>query len=193
MGCGGGCRARSRVASWTSILILSLVGLGCGKPETPPQRPPPADTRPDHEAWGWTTVLTEEGRKRAAISAAHFQKFVGSEKTTLDDGISVIFYNAVGSEPVSRLTAREAEIDERTGNMVVVGEVLLISRDSIRLETDTLLWRREDRTITGPGKVVIRRPDGLETGVGFQASSDLKQWTLRQVATRFGRTDTLRR
>ena len=189
----GGCRTRPGVASRTPVLVLCLIGLGCGEPEAPPQRPPPADTRPDQEAWGWTTVLTEEGRKRAVISAAHFQKFAGSEKATLDEGISVAFYDAAGNEPVSRLTARQAEIDERTGNMVVAGEVLLISRDSIRLETDTLLWRRDDRTITGPGPVVVRRPDGFETGVGFQASSDLKQWTLRQVVTRFGQTDTLGR
>lgn len=189
----GGCRARSGVASRTPILVLCLIGLGCGGPETPSQRPPPAETRPDQEAWGWTTVLTEEGRKRAVISAAHFRKFVGSEKATLDEGISVAFYDAAGNEPVSWLTARQAEIDERTGNMVVAGEVLLISRDSIRLETDTLLWRRDDRTIAGPGPVAVRRPDGFETGVGFQASSDLKQWTLRQVVTRFGQTDTLGR
>ncbi len=159
----------------------------------PPGRLPSERLEPDQEAWGWTTVLTEEGRKRAVISAEHFQKFISSRKATLDGGISVVFYDAFGIKPVSKLTAQKAEIDETTGNMVVFGDVLLVSEDSTQLATDTLSWSRKNRQIVGPGEVVIRRPDGVESGIGFEAASDLKRWTLRRVVTRFGRIDSLHR
>ena len=89
------------------------------------------------------------------------------------------------------LTANRAEIDEETGDLMVAGNVLLASTDSTRLETDTLRWLREDEKVSGDGQVTIRRPDGRETGVGFEATSDLKRWTLHRVTTHLARADTL--
>ena len=69
--------------------------------------------------------------------------------------------------------------------------LILAWRDSTRLETDTLIWSRKSDLITGGGRVLIRRPDGEETGVGFEATSDLKRWSMREVTTRLTRPDTL--
>ncbi len=93
---------------------------------------------------------------------------------------------------VSELTARQAEIDEESGDMVAMGEVALVAANGTRLETDTLRWNRETDRIKGNGRMTLRRPDGEETGVGFEASSDLKWWKMHQVSTRLGGADSLR-
>ncbi len=184
-------RPRPPFAFWIRLLILGLCGWGCTQVEQPPVRPEPSKARPDQEIWGWTAELTQGGRKRAVVKAGHFQKYDRSPKTELDEGVTVLFYGSYGQKQVSRLTAQRAEIDDKTNDMMVFDRVVLIAQDSTRLETDSLSWHRESEKITGEGRVTIRRPDGVETGVGFEASSDLKRWTMHQVITRLGGADSL--
>ena len=164
--------------------------MGCTPVETPPQTEDAESESPDQEAWGWSTRVTRSGKIRAEITAAHFLKFDSSRLAQLNGGVEVEFYDRSG-RAVSSLTADRAEIDENSSDIVVYGNVLVVSRDSTRLETESLTWVRETDKITGKGKVTLRRPDGVETGVGFEASSDLKRWTMHQVITRLGSPDSL--
>ena len=120
----------------------------------------------------------------ATVAAGRFRKYESAKRAELDGGVRVIFYDSAGEKKVSELTARRAEIVEKTWDMLVSGEVMLVAVDSTRLATDLLRWHRKSEKITGEGQVTISRPEGVETGVGFEASSDLKRWTLRQVTTR---------
>ena len=178
-----------------SLLVL-ISGLcfcmpGCAPPSEPPRRSEiPAPAIPDQEAWGWSTLVTQAGRKRAKVSAAHFRRTDRDEKAQLDGGVTVHFFNARGTERVSTLTAQRAEIDDRSKNMTASGGVVLAAEDSTRLETDVLCWHRESETITGEGRVTITRPGGMESGVGFEASSDLKRWSMLEVTTRLGVPDS---
>ncbi len=165
--------------------------MGCGGADRPEFSMAPGEPKPEQEIWGWTTVVTKRARKRALVTADHYQKYDRSHRAELDGGVTVVFYDSAGADRISTLTARAAEIDEKTRDMLAAGDVVLLSEDSTRLEADTLNWHHDSEKVTGDGKVVIRRPDGLETGVGFEASSDLKRWTLRQVTTRLGRRDSL--
>ena len=168
-------------------LVLWATGLGCSAGDLPPSDPQPAAAPlPDQEAWQWSTVVTREGRRRAVVSAGHFRRFDRLQKAELDGGVRVVFYDAAGGEAVSELTAQQAEIYEKTWDMRVSGDVLLVAGNGTRLETDALCWHREGEKITGEDRVTIRRAEGMETGVGFEASSDLKHWTLRKVTTHLG-------
>ena len=164
---------------------------GCA-PTSEPSSPQTASRPPDQEAWGWNTVVTQSGRKRAEVEAGHLRKYDQTLTALLDSGVTVRFYDGSGMKQVSVLTARQAEIYETSGDMLAVGEVALVAINGTRLETDTLRWNRETDRITGNGRMTLRRPDGEETGVGFEASSDLKWWKMRQVSTRLGGADRLR-
>ena len=176
---------------WSLALALGAAWAGCTRIDDMPARTEPSEKHPDQEIWGWKTAVTEGGRRRVVVSAGHYRKYDRSRKAELDGGVTVQFLDASGKQ-VSRLTASKAEIDEKSRDMVVSGDVMLLAEDSTRLETDSLHWHHQSERITGEGRVTIRRPDGIETGVGFEATSDLKRWTLRQVITRLGRADSLR-
>ena len=176
---------------WLGLALISLGIPGCTPIETPLPAEEATVDQPDQEAWGWSTRVTRLGRKRAEIKAVHFQKFDLSRKAELDGGVEVLFYDLTGEKQVSKLTSERAQMDEETSNMLVFGKVILVSTDSTRLETDSLAWERETDKITGNGTVTLRRPDGVETGVGFEASSDLKRWSMHQVITRLGSPDSL--
>ena len=182
---------RLRLSLLVLLPALSLAMAGCGPPTDPPRRSDgPAAPIPDQEAWGWSTLVTQAGRKRARVSAAHFRRYDRDEKALLGGGVTVEFYNARGTRRVSTLTAQRAEIDDRSKNMTASGGVVLAAEDSTRLETDVLCWHRESETITGEGRVTITRPGGMESGVGFEASSDLKRWSMLEVTTRLGVPDS---
>ena len=173
---------------WAFVLLL---GIGCTAVDTPQAGwSEPAELPPDQEGWGKTIEVTEGGRRRAVVTAGHFRKYDSSRKAELDEGITVLFFNPSGRKQVSNLTAQQAEIDEKTGDMEVSGSVVLVGEDSTRLETERLRWNRKSEKITGEDRVTIRRSEGVETGIGFEATSDLKHWTLREVVTRFGRPDS---
>jgi len=119
------------------------------------------------------------------VSADRFQKSDGSPLATLDGGVSVTFFGS-GDSPASLLTADRARIDADSYDMTILGNVVLAADEGTRLETDSLRWSRETERISGEGDVTIRRQDGVETGVGFEAASDLKEWSLRRVTTHLG-------
>ena len=169
------------------VLLLVVAGLACSTPdEEPSASSSTTDSRPDQEVWGWETVVSRSGRRKAKVSADHFQKSDASSVARLDGGVEVSFYSSDGLRLVSTLTAARARIDVTTYDMTVLGGVVLVADDSTRLETDSLRWTRQTERIAGEGDVTIRRPDGVETGVGFEASSDLKHWSLHHVTTRLG-------
>jgi len=184
---------RASPISYTyGVCLLIFLAAGCSPSSEPSTNQPAVPKPPDQEAWGWNTVVTRNGRKRAEVEAGHFRKFDRTFTALLDSGVIVSFYNGSGLKRVSVLTARQAEIHEESGDMVVTGDVAVVATNGTRLETDTLRWNRETEMITGNGRMTLRRPDGEETGEGFEASSDLKWWRMRQVSTRLGWADSLR-
>ncbi|MCE2437845.1 MAG: LPS export ABC transporter periplasmic protein LptC [Candidatus Latescibacteria bacterium] len=184
---------RASPVSYSFGVCLSLfLATGCSPPSQPPSNHSAVPKPPDQEAWGWNTVVTRNGRKRAEVTAGHFRKFDRTLTALLDSGVTVSFYDGSGLNRVSVLTARQAEIHEDSGDMVVTGGVAVVATNGTRLETDTLRWNRETDMIKGNGRMTLRRPDGEETGEGFEASSDLKWWKMRQVSTRLGGVDSLR-
>ena len=171
-------------------LIFALLS-GCS-PSSRHSSSPEGSKPPDQEAWGWNTVVTRNGRKRAEVAAGHFRKYDRTLIALLDSGVAVSFYDGTGRNRVSALTALQAEIHEASGELVAMGQVAVIASNGTRLETDTLRWNRETDRINGNGRMTLRRPDGEETGIGFEASSDLTWWKMHHVSTRLGRSDSLR-
>lgn len=138
------------------------------------------------EMWHWSTHITDRGKSRAQVRAGSFQQVSEDEPARFSDGVWVVFFNARG-DTVSTLRAERGEINASGDDMKVFESVVVVARDGTQLQTDSLRWQRDENRIMGEGQVTISRPDGIETGVGFNASSDLKQWTLLFVNTRMRR------
>ena len=140
----------------------------------------------NRELWHWSTHITDRGKSRAQVRAGSFQQVSEDEPARFSDGVQVVFFNSQG-DTVSTLTAERGRINASGDDMQVFGSVVVVTRDCTQLQTDSLRWQRDEDRIMGEGYVRISRPDGMETGVGFNASSDLKQWTLLFVNTRMRR------
>lgn len=145
----------------------------------------------EQEAWGWSTVVTRNGVPRVFVKAEHLVRPSPADPASLDGGVTVLFFGSTGKDTVSRLRSDRALLEDENDRLVAIGRVILTSRDSTHLATDTLVWNRKSDLIRGGGRVLIRRPGGEETGVGFEATSDLKRWSMREVTTRLTRPDTV--
>lgn len=169
-------------------MLFCLTLVGCTRLEPPASNPAEETTDvPDQQIWGWSSLISESGRKRALVRAGKFQKF--GHKSRLADGVTVVFFDAKG-DTTSKLSADQGEIDEQAGQLLVSGGVVLEAPDSTRLETEVLQWDRKQDLVRGDGKVTLRRTEGVETGIGFEASSDLKRWSMKQVVTRLRPSDS---
>lgn len=167
------------------ILLLLVLSIACSDEQEIPQlvRPRRTDV-PDQEAWDVIKKVTRNGRLRASIQSPHLRKYDREQVSRLDGGVSVTFYSPASGEVLSRLTSGKAVIDEGHRILTAMDSVVLLSSKGSTLYTDTLRWEEKTEMIRGPGEVRIESEDGIETGIGFEAKSDLSSWTLQQVVTR---------
>ncbi|MBT3602202.1 MAG: LPS export ABC transporter periplasmic protein LptC [Candidatus Latescibacteria bacterium] len=167
-------------------LLIKFVGLlvcigGCYSVEQPKVQ---QKTRkaPDLVMRGWQTVVMRAGRSRVKVSADSLSRVQAQGQAHFKGHVRVVFFDSRG-DTASVLSATRGVVDSRSRHITVAGQVVVLAHDSTRLETDSLRWDREDERIYGDGLVSIFRPEGREQGVGFDASADLKQWTLKHVQT----------
>jgi len=169
----------------TGILTVAfLLAAGCTSKEEPPSGGgSPSGVVPDQESWNSTIIFSQSGITTAVISAAHLMKFEKKGITELDGGLKVDFYNRDGTHS-STLTAERATVDERSEELKAIGNVVVISDDGSKLETDELIWDNSRRKIVADGPVTIATRSGVERGIGFESDPDLKRWTMRKVIGR---------
>ena len=76
--------------------------------------------------------------------------------------------------------------------MTVHGNVLVVSSEHGRLETDSLRWVEQENRITTGAAVRVSTERDVVTGVGFEADPNLEEWRiLCDVEGRFDRGDEL--
>lgn len=168
------------------ILLFSvIVGLylcGCQVGEQQTMSETTGKEAPDQELWKSTVVLSVRGQNRAKVWAGHIQKFAESHTIKMDDNIKVDFYNENGDH-VSVLTARGGEVDETAQDLKAMGNVIVISDDGSRLETERLRWHNSTQKIISDTLVTIKSGGEEVTGVGFESDANLKHWEIKGNVT----------
>ncbi len=175
------------------IILLVWPFISCTSAPEPPAPPViHAEERvPDQESWKATIYLFQDARNRIVLDANHRLYYQADQETILDEGLTVRFFDENGNLS-STLTAERGRIFESSRNMTVHGNVLVVSSDHGRLETDTQSWvEQENRIMTGAA-VRLSTARDVVTGEGFEADPNLEEWRiLRDVKGRFDRGDEL--
>jgi len=81
----------------------------------------------------------------------------------------------------STLTAESGSVNSKTSDLVAHTNVLVKTRDSTTLETDSLVWRNKERLITTDAPVNMRSPSGNVSGVGLTSDADLRRIEIRNT------------
>ena len=170
-----------RVHCWLSILIMAAItgSAACRPVDQQATDAGAQDMAPDQEAWNTTIYLSRHGRQEATIKAGHRLYYAETNLTVMDGGIYVEFFEDDGSM-ASTLEAERGEIDGRTHDLRVWGEVNVYSAERGTLETDSLTWINAENVIETEAAVRLTRDRDFFTGDGFEADPAMRRWTIRR-------------
>ena len=82
---------------------------------------------------------------------------------------------------ISKLTSDSAFIDQKTNNLHAYGNVKVISDDSVKLFSNSILWDNHYKLITSNDSVMFTSSNNdTMYGVGFESDMDLTQWKIKK-------------
>ena len=165
-----------------AVLVLAGTGIIAGCGDDNPASKAAMDQadgilQPDQITSNAHIFLYSGGHKTTDLLADEIRQF-----TKIDSAIAlnlyVEFFDTSGIR-ISTLTAREGYIRQKDNYLAVSGSVIVIGRDSVRLETEYLEWDgAKDSVVTDSFVTVIEGADTLMS-YGFQSDPELKDVTFK--------------
>jgi len=117
--------------------------------------------------------LQEQGRDGShwQLDAEYSETFEEQNKTTMKKVTVKVDQPSKGDQaPRSwTVTGDEGDLNQETKNVELRGNVVLISSDGLRLETDRLRWDAEAQRAWTEDPVVIYRAGAVVHGTGFES------------------------
>lgn len=170
-------------------LFLSLGGtFGCehrARPEGGEESPDSVRTStPSQVTWDAEFALNEAGRRRAVIRADRMEQYQTDDSTysvwrTLDDTSRVRSYvfDEAGDSSAT-ITADSVVFFNQEGRYEGYGNVVVITKEGRRLESEHLTWHQSDRTIRTRRFVHITTPKEDVRGNGLVADENLETYQI---------------
>ena len=175
------------------LLVLTSTLAGCGNQTVSEDKQPgPVDSAglPDSEVLGAEIHLYNRGAMTIEIRAERIVRFDAVD-STMGYVVDVDFFDSAG-QVTSNLVADSGIIHENSGQLQVYGHVVVNTRDSIRLDTDSLVFDPTTNKIQTDAFVKVSRPGDTITGWGLEAPRDLSRFKiLHQVSGRISDPEKL--
>lgn len=168
------------------LLALGLVVLtvsGCGeRPSGTKVAEDPFVSAPSQMATNVIVTFSDSSLVKARLYASAGRILEDQQKTTMSGPVTVDFFDRDNLDPVARLTADSCVVDDRTKNMVAIGNVIVNSlRRQLTLRTSQLSWIQSSQRIRSDDEVRIDTPQERIDGVGFESNQDLTSYRLSRV------------
>ena len=117
--------------------------------------------------------LQEQGRdgSRWQLDAEYSETFEEQNKTSMKKVVVKVDQAGKGEQaPRSwTVTGDEGDLNQETKDVVLRGNVVLVSSDGLRLETDQLNWDADQQRAWTGEPVVIYRSGAIVKGTGFES------------------------
>ena len=137
--------------------------------------------QPIEQIKGAELLHTENGKVKIRVVASRIERFQDVEPSLIfSDHLEVYFYND-SSQLQSTLMADYASIDEVKKIMLAQNNVILISTDDKKLETDELIWDENKNKIYTDKKVKITTGKEVIYGEGFTSTPDFKKYSITKI------------
>ena len=121
-------------------------------------------------------------RENVPLVKATSKKLIKNEKANAILRWSVVanFFNEEGIQ-ISQLTSDSAHIDHRTNNLHAYGNVKVVSDDSVKLFSHSILWDNHYKLITSHDSVMFTSSSNdTMYGIGFESDMDLTEWKIKK-------------
>ncbi len=147
--------------------------IGCSQSEKLEQKLTTADSTllPDSELFGATTYLYDGSRKTTQIKTGKIIKYESLD-SAMAYQVNVLIFDSLGTIS-STVVGDSGLIKERIAKLELFSNVVVISHDSIKLETEHLYWNSKTQKIESDVFVTVTKDGNVMTGVGLEADKDL--------------------
>jgi len=167
-----------KITSLSLIVLILFVSCSNDEPGATGQKDKSASTT-EQVLMDSQINLLEDGRTTAVIDAKYIEKRFG-EKNTIARGITAYFYDSTGNI-TSWLVADSGEVNERSNQLEVFGNVVVTSADSVKLYTQSLSWDQSTNSVVTDDYVEIHRRDDMTVqGYGRVTDRSLKEYTIKK-------------
>ncbi len=168
------------------LLIISFSIISCSQREEEKKKAVEEQSTveiPDQIASNFEATFMDQGKVVAILKADRARIYQNRYETLLDSSVHVIFFSKETGKKLSTLTSDSAKIDDRTKDMLALGNVIVISdSNSFRLETEILEWHNKKQRVYSSEFVKITRPDQIVTGYGFESDLKLDDYRINKVS-----------
>lgn len=138
---------------------------------------------PDQISHDVEVIFIDSSYTKAVLYAKRARIYQDRMETLLDSGLKVLFYSKETGQRISRLTADSARIDDRTKNMLAMGNVVVISDSNMtKLETPELEWINARQLLYSTAKVKITTANEIINGRGFESDPKLDRYKIKNVS-----------
>ena len=162
-----------------SALLLGVVMLvGCESEKSPVPSSADMTRTPDQLILDFALTETQEGRKLWILRAERAKIFDSSNEIDLDT-LVVDFFDELEAH-TSTLTSHHGVINRTSHNMQAFGEVVIVTDEGLRLESDEALWLNRPGQIVSDAPVRFTRGRNVLTGVGFASDPSLDNIEIKQ-------------
>jgi len=156
------------------LATLMLVLAGCSSREkvsSDADSTNQTEILPDSELRGATIYLYEKDKVTTEIHAERLLKFEVKD-STMAYALDMNFFDSTG-RLTTELVGDSGIIREMTNQLYVFGNVVVITEDKSKLETDYLYWNTTTDKIETDAFVRITKKDDVITGWGMEADPGL--------------------
>ena len=164
-------------------VVSALIWTGCGTEQsTDKSNAVMSDSAmlPDAEVLGATIKLYEGGQVTTRILADKIVKYESID-STMGYGLDIDLYDSAGVV-TSHIVGDSGVIRENAGLLHIFGNVVVVTNDNRRLESDDLMWDKVSDQITTDAFVRITRGDDVVTGWGLEANNSLTQVRIKRAS-----------
>lgn len=173
------------------LLAIAIVGqAACQEPKSPPVVS--GALLPDSAEqmmFGVRFKLTDAGVQRAELEADTALLYGQGTRTELKR-VKTTFFTATGDKDAT-LTSLEGTYHLRVQSMEARGNVVVVSTDGKKLETQQLRYDPTRNEVSSDSAFVLTEVGGVSSGIGFVSDPDMTQIRVLRAARTTGRNVTI--
>ncbi|MEW6411371.1 MAG: LPS export ABC transporter periplasmic protein LptC [Candidatus Zixiibacteriota bacterium] len=161
------------------VLLAALILTGCSNDSGKTSNVASAEdslTRPDSEVSGAKIYLYDRGQVTSAIVSEKIIKFEEID-STMAYQLDIDIFDSTGHVS-TQVVGDSGIIRENRGVINIYGNVVVITDDSTKLETEYLWWDSNTDRIKTDAFVRITRGEDIITGWGLDADNRLKDFKI---------------
>jgi LPS export ABC transporter protein LptC len=170
-------------AWWIVLAAIAASACNSGTEPRVTAANPLADSA-DQVMFGVSTMITDRGVLRAQLFADTGYFFDGNSRIEVRHE-KTIFYTSTG-QPNATLTSVEGTYNMRRGQMEARKNVVVVTTDGKRLETEQLRYEQATDQISSDSAFVLTEPTRTLRGIGFTSDPDLTNLHVKKVLTGSG-------